>query len=55
VNLKDVANAIATTFAEFDFLQVPDRKRLLRGVFSDITIHDKAIQSVTIRLPRTKT
>ena len=48
---KEVASLLASIFAEFEFLNMRDRKRLLRQFFAKVYIRDGSIVKLAIRVP----
>ena len=51
MNEKAVAAAVATVFAEFEFLNPPHRKALLQKFVAALYVDHGAITKVTVRLP----
>jgi DNA invertase Pin-like site-specific DNA recombinase len=58
LSLKDIRECgtlIASLFAEFEFLELRDRKRLLRQFLARVYVRDGAIQRLTLRVPSSVT
>jgi len=50
-NAKSVAEQVASIFAEFEFLSVKDRKKLLRRFLAKVYVCDGAIVKLAMRVP----
>ena len=50
-NAKSVAEQVASIFAEFEFLSVKDRKKLLRRFLAKVYVCDGAIVKLALRVP----
>jgi hypothetical protein len=48
---KEVAGLLASIFAEFEFLSIRDRKRLLRQFFAKVYVNDGSIVKLVMRVP----
>jgi len=54
-NAKSVAGLLASVFAEFEFLSLKDRKKLLRQFIARVYVCDGAIVKLALRVPSSNT
>jgi hypothetical protein len=54
-NSKSIAQLVVSTFAEFEFLSINDRKKLLRQFLAKVLVRDGSITRLAMRLPTSVT